>query len=401
MTTTPADEGPLDVVAFDPDEALRDKVNLWRAALVAAGACLVVALLETVKDLVFAATEGRERTVFQALRAQLPWWILWMAFMPAVLALARRFRFDSPRWPVSAGVHVLLGIVLSLAHGILYALTSHHVTGVVVPPTSGGPVRFFLSRYLFTDILTYAATIGAYWSVEYFSHFRLSSLAAARSEARAARLQLRLADARIHALRMELNPHFLFNALNSVAGLVRRREHDAAVDMLARLGELLRTTLDRNMPPEVTLAEELALLRRFLDIELVRFGDRLRVVWEIEAEAYDAFVPPLILQPLVENALRHGIARRSGAGLLHVSARRAGLSLELAVRDSGEGLTTPGGRPPREGIGLQNTRARLEELYGEGTTSVELANVQGGGARTRLLLPFHLSRGEGHVAAGA
>ena len=394
------DDGTLEPASFDPDEALRDKVDLWRAGLVAAGACLLIGFLETLKDLAFFAMAGRDRTLLAALRAQMPWWLLWVLFMPAVLSLARRWRFDGPRWPASAAVHLLLGLGIAIAHGVAFAVLYHQVTGVQLAPSLGAEVRVFLGRFLFTDILTYAATIGAYWSVEYFSHFRRSTLAAARSEARAARLQLRLAEARIHALRMELNPHFLFNALNSVAGLVRRREHDAAVDMLARLGELLRTTLDRTMPPEVTLAEELALLRRFLDIELVRFGDRLRVVWEIEADAYDALVPPLVLQPLVENALRHGIARRSGAGLLHVSARRAGLSLELAVRDTGEGLGGSG-QPPREGIGLKNTRARLDELYGEGAASVELANVQGGGARTRLLLPFHLSRGGDHVAAGA
>ncbi|MGQ0649776.1 MAG: sensor histidine kinase [Gemmatimonadaceae bacterium] len=397
--TTALDEA--DVVAFDPEEALKEKVDLRRAVLMAVGACVLVGVLETAKDLTFAAIAGRERALSAALRAQMPWWILWMAFMPAVLWLARRFRFDNHRWPRSAAVHVVLGLLIALSHGVLFSLVFHRVTGVQVAATLGGQVQFFLGRYLFTDIMTYCATIGIYWSVEYFTHFRVSALAAARSEARAARLQLRLAEARIHALRMELNPHFLFNALNSVAGLVRRREHDAAIDMLARLGELLRTTLNRDMPSEVTLAEELALLRRFLDIELVRFGDRLRVVWEIEAETYDAFVPPLILQPLVENALRHGIARRSGAGLLHITARRAGLNLELVVRDSGEGLGSLGGRPPREGIGLANTRARLEELYGAESASVDLADANGGGARARLTLPLHMSRGCRDVALGA
>ena len=205
----------------------------------------------------------------------------------------------------------------------------------------------------------------------------------------------------MHALRMELNPHFLFNALNAVAGLVRRREHDGAIDMLSRLGELLRTTLNRDLPLEVPLSEELELLRHFLEIEVVRFGDRLRVSWEVEPESQAALVPPLILQPLVENALRHGLSRRQGPALLRISARRTGLHLELSVRDTGEGLAAHGSRAPREGIGLSNTRARLEQMYGRDATALELTDVPGGGARTRLLLPFHLDAGRGHVAVGA
>ena len=189
---------------------------------------------------------------------------------------------------------------------------------------------------------------------------------------------------------MELNPHFLFNALNAASGLVRKRENDAAVDMLARLGDLLRTTLDREMPAEVALSEEIHYLGRFVDIELVRFGDRLRVTWDIDPDVRSALVPPLILQPLVENALRHGIARRPGLAQLRISARRVGLHLELAVRDSGEGLV-PDGRSPREGIGLSNTRGRLTELYGPEAASLEIADAPGGGVRARLLLPFHTS----------
>jgi LytS/YehU family sensor histidine kinase len=284
---------------------------------------------------------------------------------------------------------------------VSFAVRSHYLLlndGVTM--TLDERVRLVLLRFLFQDILTYCTTVGVYYAFEYFTGFRRSALAAARSEARAARLRLSLAEARIHALRMELNPHFLFNALNAVAGLVRKREHDAAIDTLQRLGELLRTTLNRDAPSEVSLAEELELLRRFLDIELVRFGDRLRIAWEIEPETYAAYVPPLILQPLVENALRHGISRRQGAALLRVTARRVGPQLELAVRDTGEGLSY-GGRQPREGIGLSNTRQRLSELYGAEATSLELSDVAGGGVRAKMLLPFHLTRNRLDVALGA
>jgi sensor histidine kinase YesM len=386
---------------FVADEALTERIPLRRAVLIAAVACLLVGLLEAAYDLAMSGLAGRERTVFQALRANVPWFLLWIAFMPAVLWLAQRFRFDNPRWPRSAVAHVTLGLLISLAHGVAFGILFHYVTGVVLQPTVAEQIRLFLSRYLFMDLMTYAAAIGAYWSVEYFRHFRASSLAAAQADARAARLEARLAEARLQALRMELKPHFLFNALNAVAGLVRRREHDAAIEMLVRLGDLLRTTLSRGMPAEVTLSEEIGLLRQFLDIELVRFGDRLRVVWDIADECTDAGVPPLILQPLVENALRHGIARRSGAGLMCIAANRVGLQLELTVRDTGEGLRDTGDAPLREGIGLRNTRQRLEELYGLEAAMLTLTNAAGGGACARVLLPFHRARNPRDVAMGA
>ena len=388
--------------SFDPAADLGERLRFRTALLAAAGVCVAIGLLESVSAWTIRQVAGTPRDWAFIFKEQVPWWLLWVLFMPAVLWLARTYRFDGAGWKRSAVVHSLLGLTIAFSHAVTFAVGLHYTQiGTTPAVTMGEQVRGFLLRYLFMDIMTYAAAVGVYFAFEYFSGFRRSAVAAAESESRAARLQLRLAEARIHALRMELNPHFLFNALNAVSGLVRKRDHDGAIDMLARLGELLRTTLNREMPPEVPLNEEIVLLRRFLDIELVRFGDRLRVTWDIEPETTGAYVPPLILQPLVENALRHGISRRPGPALLRISARRVGLHLELAVRDTGEGLAPLGGRPVREGIGLANTRARLEELYGPDTTSVELSDVAGGGARTRLLLPFHETRGRNDVAIGA
>jgi len=362
IATAPDDAAALDLRATEPAQPLD-----WRAAsTVAAGMCFVFGLLESGSNYLFARLGPKPLGWMTVLRGTMPWWLLWMAFMPLVLWLARRYRFDDAAWRRSALVHTAAAVVLSLAHGTAFGVSYHYLnlSDVGAGASVLGQVRLFLSRYLFTDILTYSSAVAAYYAFEYFAHSRRSAVAAARSEARAARLQLSLAEARIHALRVELNPHFLFSALNAVAGLVRRREHDAAVEMLARVGDLLRTTLDRQMPPEIPFTEELALVRRFLDIELVRFGDRLRVAWDIEPDTSAALVPPLILQPLVENALRHGISRRPGPALLRISAR-------------------------------------LDELYGPDMTSLELSDVAGGGARARLLLPFHLSRGRSDVARGA
>ncbi len=389
-------------LTFDP-EGVRDQPVDWRhASLVAIGACFLIGMLETVSALVIRYIDGHPRDIWFTVREQMPWWMLWILFGPLVLWLARHFRFDDAKWRSSAVVHGSAAVLMGVAHGSLYGAIQHW-RDIPLPnaPSLGGAMRYFLLRYLFMDIMTYGAAVGIYYSFEYFSRFRSSVRAAEVSRAQATRLRLNLAEARLHALRMELNPHFLFNTLNAVAALIRKREHDGAVEMLSKLGELLRTTLDRDMPDEISLTRELALLRRFVEIEMVRFGERLRVVWEIDAEAQTALVPPLILQPLVENALRHGIARRPGAALLRISAKRLTTQLELEVRDTGEGLTLVNGRMPAEGIGLANTRARLEELYGAQAASIELTDVPSGGARARIVLPFRTATESHDVALGA
>lgn len=366
----------------------------WRtASLVGAGACAVIGVLEVAKDYVMLQIQGTERPMLAVLRDQALWWVLWMALMPAVIWLAQTFRVDRSRWVQNAAVHTAVAVVLSVGHIIVFGAAYYAAVGPTTwGPTMAGQISVFMTRHLATDIIIYGGAISVYYAVEYFTRFRRLALAAAQMESRAARLQLSLAEARIHALRMELNPHFLFNALNAVAGLVRRREHDGAIDMLARLSDLLRTTLDRDMPAEIPLSDELVYLGRFLDIELVRFGDRLRVTWDIDPDVRTALVPPLILQPLVENALRHGIARRPGPASLRIAARRSGLHLELVVRDSGEGLGPNDGSEAREGIGLSNTRARLAELYGDGAATLDVADAPGGGVRARVLVPFHTAQ---------
>lgn len=375
----------------------------WRiASVVAAGACAAMGLLEFVKEYVMVQIQGTQRPLLLVLRDQALWWVLWMCLMPGFVWLAQRFRFDGGRWRSSGVIHLFLAVLLSIAHIALFGAVYFWAVGPTsFAATPGRMISVFIARYLATNMIFYAGAVGVYYAFDYFERFRRIALSAAHAESRAARLQLSLAEARIHALRMELNPHFMFNTLNAVAGLVRKREHDAAVDMLVRLGDLLRTTLDREMPAEVTLSEELTFLGRFVDIELVRFGDRLRVHWDIDQDVRNALVPPLILQPLIENALRHGIARRPGPAQLRVSARRVGLHIELAVRDTGEGLLPVDGRAPREGIGLSNTRARLGELYGPDAASLEIADVPGGGVRARVLLPYHTTVGGRDVAVGA
>jgi two-component system LytT family sensor kinase len=200
-----------------------------------------------------------------------------------------------------------------------------------------------------------------------------------------AQLEAALARARLAALRMQLEPHFLFNALNSVSSLVHR-DPDGAERMLARLGDFLRLTLDDSMPQKVELRQELEFLERYLDIERVRFSDRLSVVLDVPAELLDARVPYLILQPLVENAIRHGLAERAGPGRIVVRASLRATQLRVEVEDDGPGLRS-WHLPAKLGVGLSNIRARLDQLYGR-AASLNVEGGSAGGVRVTVALPW-------------
>ncbi len=232
--------------------------------------------------------------------------------------------------------------------------------------------------------------LGVATAVRVATGYREQEIASARMEAG-------LADARFEALSAQLNPHFLFNTLQSVSTLMRR-DAEVAAEVLARFGGLLRLALERTSAQEVTLAEELELLAMYTDIERVRFGGRLRLEVRADPSVRDARVPHLLLQPLVENAIRHGVEARRGEGRVEVSAEADGAALVLRVRDDGPGPAASGGGPPR-GIGLANTRARLAALYG-GRQRLELDAGAGGGACVTVVIPLRrAAEGETREAA--
>jgi LytS/YehU family sensor histidine kinase len=196
-----------------------------------------------------------------------------------------------------------------------------------------------------------------------------------------------VATARLGALKAQLQPHFLFNTLNAIVVLVRQQKGRQAEETLARFSDLLRAVLADMDAQEVPLSRELEYLRLYLSIEQVRFPDRLRVQIDVDPELLDAAVPHMALQPLVENAIRHGIGRRSTSGVIAIRALREGASLQIEVSDDGPGFQQEGA-PGGMGLGLANTRARLEQLYG-GQAELRTGNAPGGGARAVLVLPYH------------
>jgi hypothetical protein len=373
-----------------------------RLALIAVALWTVLGLIETSKDYVGARLRGMPQSWLFVLVGDMPWWYTWLALTPVVLWIARRARLDGAHWRRGLALHAVAGFVVSIAHlvieGTIYFLLKP--AGLPGPTTLRGQWIAFSNAYLMTDLLTYWAVVGGSFALDYYQRFRRSALESARLEAQSARLALGLAEARMHALRMELNPHFLFNTLNAISGLVRKQESAAAIDMLARLGDLLRATLDQEMPPAIPVTAELALLERYLDIERVRFGRRLTIEIDVAPDAASALVPTLLLQPLVENAIRHGVTKRPGSALVRIAARRVGPTLHLEVRDTGEGLGASNGRPLREGIGLTNSRARLTALYGD-AASLRLGDAPGGGARVDVTMPFTTEADALPLAIGA
>jgi len=222
------------------------------------------------------------------------------------------------------------------------------------------------------------------WSVLYFGVKSYQDVQTERERALAAEGEAH--RARLQALRYQLNPHFLFNTLNAVSTLIVERENAAAERMVARLSDFLRLTLESDSDVEVPLADELDFARRYLEIEQIRFGDRLSVVEDVEPAALSARVPPLLLQPLVENAVQHGIMPREDGGTLRIEARRVGQHLLLRISDDGPG--PPGPADAGSGVGLSNTRARLESLYGD-EHRFALERADGGGCVARVEIPFH------------
>jgi two-component system, LytTR family, sensor kinase len=299
---------------------------------------------------------------------------VWAALTPLVLAVARRFPLSRPR---SFLVHVPAALLISLVQVAIHEVLDMgfiHWHWTVVDMTNG--FRQLFARTYHFGLLVYFAVVAIHQAIAYY-----------RNQAvRAAQLEARLARAELQALKMQLHPHFLFNTLHAVSALMQR-DVKAADQMIARLSEFLRMSLEAGGVQEVTLQRELEFLDRYLEIEKIRFRDRLTVTTRVAPEALDARVPNLILQPLVENAIRHGISKRRGAGHVEISATRSNGTLELAVRDDGPGLPDSALTAFAEGIGLSNTRLRLEQLYG-GRHRFEITNGPAGGLVVSLGIPF-------------
>ncbi len=316
---------------------------------------------------------------------------VWAFLTPFVIKLAIRFPLEKGNLLRGLLIHSVAGVIFSFTHLAVYVFLRQWLLGDL--SKSFSPLESFqnvLVADFHANLLVCWTVVGLWHAYDYYRRFRERERRATVLEIEAAVLEKQLAHSQLDALRMQLHPHFLFNTLNSISVLMRE-DTQAANRMLLRLSELLRVAIKSESRQEIPLREELEFLGGYLEIEQTRFQDRLKVDFNIENEALDAQVPNLILQPIVENAIRHGIAPLAEAGLIQVQARRQNGFVELSVKDNGAGINEL--EVSTDGIGLTNTRKRLEKLYGE-HYGFEISSPSTGGLQVKLKIPFH-TNGDG------
>ena len=322
---------------------------------------------------------------------QLLFWYLHVPGLPIVSWLWNRFPVVAPHRIRGFTMHCIFSVVFVFSFCVLRvyydAIHPFHVLGT-------DPAASFADRFatVFRGSITimffdYWAFLGTVLAVDYYQKFREREKEAIALQLRASQLETQLAKAQLQALRMQLNPHFLFNTLHSISALIREDDKLLAIRMVTELGDLLRQTLQLSGSQEVSLHDELQFVGKYLNLEQLRFQDRLRVRLMIEPDTISATVPYLILQPLVENAIRHGISKSLKATLIEVSAIKKNGNLILQVRDDGPGLPNDWKGGNGSSIGLANTKARLEGLY-QNAYRFELKNSVEGGALATICIPF-------------
>jgi signal transduction histidine kinase len=349
----------------------------WRAAVIAVALATLFGLIFASQHYVYLRARGQTASIDYLLAIHLARWYLWVALSPLIFAIARRWRLGDSRRAYRLAVQGVAAVGFALAHAVLSALVERAI-GVIT-----GPLPFTLTAHISAlfagDILTYGGIVAVYHAIEYYHRYR-------QRELRASQLATRLAQAQLQMLRMQLHPHFLFNTLNTVSSLMHQ-DVESADAMLTELSELLRLALRGDAAQEVPLRQEVEFVQRYLGIMRIRFGNRLATSLEIDPAALDALVPTLMLQPLVENAVHHGAAKRLDGGRVEIRVERVNGDLRVRIIDDGPGLPPDWDEERNGGVGLRNTRARLRQLYGD-SHRLDLANRPTGGVELTLTVPF-------------
>ena len=310
-----------------------------------------------------------------------PFWLFWAIHAPLIFILSRRFSFDRTRLIKSLLIYLSVGTAWAmLVQGLPLILLL-----ILKNWTGYNGERLYRTDYhwasiLFLNVVVYWVILSSSLIFVYYERYQNEML-------KASKLDAQLSNARLQALKMQLHPHFLFNTLHSITALVLKNENRDAVKMVNRLSELLRLTLNNIETQVLTLEDEMEFTRRYLEIERIRFQDRLAVEWDIDPQALVAQVPNLILQPLVENAMRHAVDSNSGASRIQIVARLRNDQLLMEVRDDGKDPKKISGQNGAAGLGLKNTRARLSELYGE-DYSFSLSRSENEWTVAQIVIPF-------------
>ena len=360
--------------------------------IILAGGAVAAVLALSIAAQTYLSMLGHGHSFLRMLAWQLTTWAFWTCAAPFVLGWGARFTARRPRTPADAIHLVWRGAMLLAVHSVLVAQLTIWIQPFV-------PVESFdfgtawvrqLPARLAADVLTYGLLValgGALWT----------SRRARELEVRESRLETELARAQLHALRLEIEPHFLFNTLNAITALVRLKDNRRAVDMLVDLGDLMRGNLDRPDEQFVPLSTELAWVQRYVGLQQARFGDRLEVRYQIADECLVHLVPTLLLQPVIENAFRHGLSRQAQQGRLAIDAVLELDVLRITIADDGVGVAAEFDVDRQAGTGLRNVRARLAQLYG-GAAHFEICRAADAGTIVTIALPLR-SRWEARATA--
>jgi two-component system, LytTR family, sensor kinase len=314
------------------------------------------------------------------LSALAEWWS-WGLLVPFIIALDRSLPFSSKQLKRRVLAHLLLGPLVTIVYSYVLALV---LAAMSIEPWSrlaGKDVLAEATGEMFWSMLVYCVIVGAWETYQYQQNYLFAEL-------QMERLERSSSEARLNALRMQLDPHFLFNALNTISAQVER-DPRLARTMIEHLGGLLRLSLQSHGKVEIPLSEELAFLDHYLAIQTLRFGDKLRIETNISAGARNALVPSLLIQPLVENAIRHGISKRARGGLIQLTAESLDDKLVLRIRDDGVGLPPDWSLESQTGLGLSITRERIAVLHPDGAGQFEVLRRCGGGTEVVISFPMH------------
>ena len=357
-------------------------INWRRAALLFGGWTLVSIIFAGISYAAAIGENNKEFGFISALRLNLVQFYVWAILSPLVFRFSRRFPVELRPLNVR---NLLLYFPALISFAAIHQVIHLTVLWSITPrwrqnyPALIDCYRAYFAFGFYIDLIIALLIVIAVHALLYYQSFRASELAQSS-------LETQLAQAKLRALKMQLHPHFLFNTLHSISSLVLE-DPPKANSMIARLGDFLRLTVDNSEQQLVTLKEETEFLRCYLDIEQVRFGDRLTVAFELEPQTLSAQVPHLILQPMVENAIQHAIAPRATPGHINIEAKRLNSLLRVAISDNGPGISSNANLPWKQGIGLTNVRTRLQQIYGP-NFRFELMNASHGGLTVVMEIPF-------------
>jgi signal transduction histidine kinase len=354
------------------------------------GCWTMVALISLMRHYMEEGGQADARPVGKVFLIWLTCFYSWAILTPALFAMAKRWPISRQQWTRNLLVHIPLSVAFTSAS----ILISHFLYCPIV-----GKSITYLPGYLDSlHVTAFLKHLPLYWTtmavanvLSYFRALQQKERLAAQLQLERSQLETSLRQAQLDALRMQLNPHFLFNTLQTISVLMMD-DTASANRMLVRLSDLLRSTLRSSVDSLTMLRDEIAFLQAYLEIEQIRFADRLRVEWDVQPGTEQALIPTLLLQPLVENSIRHGIARLSGPGVIRVSAAACGDFLNLCVADTGPGFCDEQSDGNGHGIGLSNTRKRLKQLYPE--HEMDIVAGTAGGFEVRMSIPLEFSRTE-------